>query len=466
MQLEGPNTLFQTMPEDYEIGEVAQPRGELTPVHQRNYQVAGQLVISDVLQAGPGVVTFPITADLTRMENFLREQVCPLWMRARMKDCGNQYLQQDSRRWEYLKWARPTSDTTPPLVTKATAAEVRWTVQWGALARIPKVSLTAKRVDIAEVNAINAISFVMDRYCGSACGPFKAPGTIGAAACDRVGAVTANVLFTVDSGANWTAGAVDPFIASMDISDVVWIGNRVIVSRATAGAGGAEIAFSDDYGATWTNVVIGAIVGQTIQDLEVVNGWKLYVGMSLGDIWVSEDRGVSWTFQNTPTAGIVNKLKFHNETLGYAVCAAGVVLTTEDGGTIWTLCAAAGAGNNSGVATPTPWLVWVTNDAGAMYYSTNYGATWTLRANPGWPAAADLNDIQFIHEEFGWVCTMQAGVGEVWYTLDGGRTWEELETPTNAGFNRMFIIDQNKVWMCGEVVGAVTGFIGVAAGAA
>ena len=80
------------------------------------------------------------------------------------------------------------------------------------------------------------------------------------------------LLHSTDYGATWVAPAWHPFSVGGDISSIVIVdaqnGYRVIVSDGTALAGPAEISYSDDQGATGTDVVVGAVNSQTIQMLK------------------------------------------------------------------------------------------------------------------------------------------------------------------------------------------------------
>jgi len=73
------------------------------------------------------------------------------------------------------------------------------------------------------------------------------------------------VLYTADGGVTWAATASDPFLANDHILSVTMfrVDNdtlRVLAIRddSSAGGGNLDVAYSDDLGVTWNNVIIGA----------------------------------------------------------------------------------------------------------------------------------------------------------------------------------------------------------------
>src|SRR5690606_31110907 len=81
-----------------------------------------------------------------------------------------------------------------------------------ALSGFPPVhdlfKMQAVRVGTAEVSAFNDIAFVNAVRCASSCGPAQGPCKIGFAVADPLSgsaAATANVYYTTDYGATWTA---------------------------------------------------------------------------------------------------------------------------------------------------------------------------------------------------------------------------------------------------------------------
>ena len=460
-QPEGPNTPFLVLGDDYELGDVSQSEGDLTAIPERNMEKAGKVSIVDTTKGAPGLATFDVTANLTRHYNLARRLSCPAWFRVRFKDCSNQLVDGDNVRYEYLPWADGVTKTLPRMVTRSEDLEIRWTRAFAALDVIPKAIPASQRITIAEVNAINNISFCNSERCaGARCGTYQQKCLVGYAATDG-GAGIANVLQTLDAGLNWAAVVGAPFGAAEDIADVVCNEERVVVARLTADAANpAEVGVSLDAGATFVNYDVGATNNQTIQDLELVRGWKIYAAMSGGDIAVSEDGGYTWVIQNTPTVLVVNRIKFLNEYLGYAVCDTDVILVTQDGGDTWVQCAATGGGANIDALTiVNANLVFIGDDAGAAWYSSDLGVTWNARAI-GTPAGA-FRSMASAREQFVWALhNTAAPIASLWESRDGGFTWDEIALGgVNAGGNAISVCDENLAWVSGEPQGAL-GYIG------
>ena len=58
----------------------------------------------------------------------------------------------------------------------------------------------------------------------------------------------------------------------------------------------------------------------------------------------------------------------------------------------------------------------------------------------------DLKDIKFINKDIGWVVGRK---GFIWKTIDGGSSWNHLESGTNRYLYGLFTLDENRVWIVG-----------------
>lgn len=327
---------------------------------------------------------------------------------------------------------------------------------------------TTGRLSTAIAEAINAVHFcgVGIDLCATG---FAVTDAIGSSPSDK-----ADVLYTTDEGATWTSTATQPFAAAENIAAVTCflVGRnttRVVVARGTTDAGNpAEIAYSDDWGATWNVVNLGSTNAQFVQGphgLFALDAYNLWAVADDGYIYYSDDGGITWDTQDsgTATAENLNAVHFVTDRVGYAVGAADAIIKTEDGGLSWT---ATDADTGTGADILTVHVidadnVWIGTDDGELFYTDDGGETWTERAFSG-SGAGVVKSVQFAPGTslFGVMLHDSASpVGTAFVTIDGGYTWEAVNTFTNAGLNHVFVCDHNTAYFAGEISGG-TGVLG------
>lgn len=325
---------------------------------------------------------------------------------------------------------------------------------------------TAGRQAQSVATAINDVHF---------CGVGTQAGKIGVAVSDFIaGPGKAQILYTWDGGGTWTATATQPFANSEDIRTVTCfqIGKnttRILVARGTTDAvNPAEVAYSDDWGATWTLRNVGVTNAQFAPgpaSLFALDPYNIWLVAGSGFLYYSNDGGVTWTTQENAgtTTNALWGVHFASERVGYAVGAADTIIKTEDGGETWTLTA-----TNTGVSAVLQTVyvidndnVWVGAANGRLWYTENGGVTWAEKTFAG-SATGEITDIQFLPGStlFGYMAHNNGTpVGTMYFTIDGGYSWDPIVLPTNTGVNGIAVIDENTVFFTGEAQGG-TGVIG------
>lgn len=301
---------------------------------------------------------------------------------------------------------------------------------------------------------INDVAFCNSERCASDCGSaldICEQGLIGA---DDDGANEADVVYTADSGTTWTNAAARPFAAGEDVESVTCVRvdnetTRWIVARDTSGDF-AEIAYSDDSGATWTNVDVeaegtrGAADSGALFAYDFKNIWFVTTG---GYIFYSNDGGITWTTQNagTATANDYNAVHFSSKYDGFAVANTGVVVKTDDGGETWAaVTAITGTPNVLCVHTFNEDEVMVGTASGGVWKSGNAGTSWTQLYSAG----TSINDLTFANPYVGWA----ADGATILYTRNGGEDWETITDgiPSDASvFNALWACDANYAFAVG-----------------
>ena len=100
--------------------------------------------------------------------------------------------------------------------------------------------------------------------------------------------------------------------------------------------------------------------------------------------------------------------------------------------------------------------MWVGYDDGTMWRTVDGGTNWSQASftNSGLGA---VNDIRFLNDLIGYALVDDATPdGIVITTKDGGYTWEDLTTPSNAGLNALWLCDLWNNYFVGKPEAALT----------
>lgn len=221
-----------------------------------------------------------------------------------------------------------------------------------------------------------------------------------------------------------------------------------------------------------------------------VNGWA--VGENSNDkalILHTSDGGKNWAIQRGGGFKALNDVYFVNPNTGWATGDGGAILHTEDGGQNWT-------SQKSWLSGGWPLTLdfmdenngWVVGNQ-ETYQTSNGGQTWNeedmegdfprlyavdfLNMDTGWIAGynsrvAITNDggknwidrgidstgidcvgIQFINAYEGWAVTAEDGFGEIFHTVNGGKTWEEQKAFDDTMLFDIHFVTQETGWAVG-----------------
>lgn len=118
--------------------------------------------------------------------------------------------------------------------------------------------------------------------------------------------------------------------------------------------------------------------------LSVARAGSGYVAAGQRGVVLRSEDGAKWQQMPTPADATLNRVRFVDDTHGWAVGYDGTILATEDGGKTWV-------------------LQQFDADWGRAYY-----------------------DVQFSDTQNGFVL---GGNGRLWRTSDGGKTWTPIESP-------------------------------------
>lgn len=166
-----------------------------------------------------------------------------------------------------------------------------------------------------------------------------------------------------------------------------------------------------------------------------------------GSIHKTEDGGVTWRQQVTPTDIVLRQVRFMNALEGWASGAEyrrgrveSVILTTHDGGSTWVTLDMDAAKDLSPVFFLSPRHACGVDDNNSIV-CTNDGENWSVRYSDT-AARKSKTAIFFANEKRGWI----AGDG-IWHTSDGGQTWEQqFSLPKSDTFENVTFANDRLGW--------------------
>jgi len=229
----------------------------------------------------------------------------------------------------------------------------------------------------------------------------------------------------------WTSQELPPgtpndlrAVAALDVNTVVVVGASGTILRTTDG------------GVTWTR-----LGSPTVATLNAVRFSDAKTGIAVGGagtILRTDDGGASWTQQSSGTSADICGVAFKDAETGIVVGSngfcdglgpldSGFILRTIDGGATWTLQTSASrrlwAATFSDANT-----VMAVGDQTTMLTSADSGATWTVLHNAD-KVIGGVQDL-FFHSRSG---GFAVGGGGIYYTRDGGVSWENRVPPSGNG---------------------------------
>lgn len=461
------------------MGDITRSRGDVTLTRCPDPAQSGKFKVSGSYIGEPSVPTTSIENVVASTADWLEKIDCPFNLFVHKTLCSRRDLFTNYDRSFVLRNAIITGDTYSNLLVREPAdnAESMGNADLSFEELINVFELDSARQSIVADANLLAIAFCNSEVCAGSCGPAELICEDGWAVGVGTGGAVGMLYYTNDGGGTWTVAAADPFAVDEDISAVGCMmtsrsTTRVIVARGTTDAGNpAEVAYSDDGGATWTAVDLGstnALYVLGAEGLFVLDQYNVWTVTDGGYIFYSADSGATWTEQEdgTLTAEDLYCVMAATDQVVFAAGVDNTILKTIDGGTTWSaLTGPAGQTTDDIIAMHVidKLNVWVGYDDGTLWYTHDGGVTWAQRAFPG--TSGEIRYITFYEDLIGYVL-FDNGVGSVpaadcdlYRTIDGGYTWQEIALPTNDGGHAMHLCDPNTVFIAGNVVAAGTAYV-------
>ena len=458
----------------HDVSDLTDPKGAKSLLQCFRADNSGWDVVGDTISP-PDAVTLTITSLLFPQRDWLERVHCPYALYLLMRDCGSANVFNNYVRGQLLTNVKNAQRSFSNMVmrTEDTEASVATDVEaWPPLLDIDR--LIVDRITTAETENLNDVVGNDNERCAGDCGETLTKGMeVGAPADGN----TANVQFSDDEGLTFAPANTDPFVGAVNAIAIqrFTVGRdtvRWLVAEEALGAGvQGHVAYSDNAmpvaGATWTRVNIegvtgsGAISAGGIFAIDQKHIWMCGIGAATDDgyIWFSNDGGESWITQEagiiSPTNGYT-QIHFADEYNGMAVGVAGMVVHTGNGGASWAQVTVPVAVQLQTVHMIDANSAWVGASNGTIWYTNDAGVTWNQRVGWNVTVGLDIRDIDFANDYQGIMAVNSAGLyGHLYYTTDGGYTWDLLDTPVNEGLNAVWIAktprNQGLAYSVGEV---------------
>ena len=498
LQPDGINTDCEIL-DCHDIADVAVPRGDV----ERSFCVdpaTGRFMSGSRRQGPPGAPTTTITAHVGLTKDWTEHAMsCPTTYYIHKVPCGDRRLFGNYERSWILRYAITTARTLSNMATlmsltgapadSAQAFDLDTDVVEDIF-KLVDTRLTVPVLDPVVAEPLRDIAGCTTPWCAGYCGARQdvCDDLVAVTNCDS-GVTLARVLVSHNHGVTWAGTTQDPFnLNTANLSSVVCfkVGNgsetRVIVARGNAVAE-ATISWSDDYGATlWHEVTIGAVGNDFCPHsggLFALDHRHIWAVMNSGDIWFSEDGGLSWTEQMPGLNGnVLNYVRFVDESVGLAVGASNTVLYTVDGGAHWnTLTGPTGGADLMCCEIFDDHRAWVGDSDGDLFYTDvlrvgMIGGDWAQRILPlptGATDISEINDIMFVrdsgvstNDHVGFLAVRwHIGAESVYYgaiyrTFNGGNDWELWQTASMSagtyGLQAVWACEPNEAFAVGDLI--------------
>lgn len=475
VQPKGPNTEPKYLG-CHEMGDIDEPVGDIKLFYCPDPSVKNKWNVIGSVQGNPGPVSTSLVTDILKTADYMEGIRCPVPIFVHHVSCGRKDVFTSYDRSFLLRRSYITSRKLTKLTARSPEnqdrAEQSFEIKAESLLRLFEMKVV--RMDNSDTDDVLAITSCDSEECAGDCGPTsEVCDTMYASGGTLVGSAgnIADVVLTIDGGANWADSGGNPFAASEIVVAIKCVSvdnntTRIIVVLGTTGAGPMKIAYSDDQGATWTSVNVGAVNGQYAlgpKALFVKSLYEMWLATTEGYVYFSADGGMTWTEQTSGglTTEDLSGVMFVGD-YGFAVGDNNAILKSIDGGAIWSLVT--GPAGQATDEINTLWVhsqytVWIGYNDGTIWYTNNGGTTWYQRASWAGSGTGSVKDMAWYDEYVGAMVHNDAlGVGTILLTINGGFSWAAMMTPPNTGLNAIHACSPTLFVAAGDTQGG-TGVI-------
>ncbi|MFN3306377.1 MAG: WD40/YVTN/BNR-like repeat-containing protein, partial [Candidatus Kapaibacteriota bacterium] len=269
------------------------------------------------------------------------------------------------------------------------------------------------------------------------------------------------VLRTTDMGKTWSGTIIR---GAYQLEHIHFVDEKVGFTSGIGSNGFGKIYKTTDGGATWfdiTPVKADDLWGHWFVDKD----YGIVVGggcVTPQRFFVTTNGGISWDFvtevNNFPNSGLTDVILYSRNGLGYAT-SSGFIWQTTNGGRSWQIFSRSGGSDWQedlwifGNTIIVPYSVGCGGEGGTggVRSTNNLGRTWKQFSTGTSMFGA------FLHDSLrGWVCGWDRAV---YYTSDGGNTWNLLNCGIDPGvsLDDFWFINDTLGWVVGNGIYKYTG---------
>jgi photosystem II stability/assembly factor-like uncharacterized protein len=218
-----------------------------------------------------------------------------------------------------------------------------------------------------------------------------------------------------------------------------------------------NLLLTKDRGKNWQTINGDAIGG--FQAATMLDSGKGLAVSNRGDIWSTSDGGQTWTKKSTLKSddwhfNESKQIHFVDELHGWIIETL-TVWRSEDGGANWEKAFSPleqkAAGQPVRAAFAGADHVWICGTDGEVYNTVDGGKTWLTRKIS--TKNSDFRDIFFINEKTGWLIGYASGqFNNLFFrTDDAGKTWNPIQTNIDRTYlASLYFLDEREGWASGE----------------
>ena len=444
----------------HDLGDISQSEGDITERRCPDPSGPGKwmVVLSSVGQPERG--TSSVTTYLGKVKDWLERQGNePFTLYVQHAHTGRKDQFLNYERGEVMRGCRITSRTRSGLVAREGSDAAEQSFEFSFDATTPYYPLALANQAVAATTPFLCICFSADGQVGVA----------GAAA--GTGAM-ADVAYTRDGGLNWKLAAVQPFANDEDIAAVALLPlaprqYRILALLGTTNAGPMTVAYSDNWGASWTTVSVGGgngNFGRGPKALVAVDYANIYVVGDDGDLFKSANGGASYTEISLTSVQPLLGAHFKDVNTGIVVGEVNTILRTMNGGTSWTTIpgpADQAAANVTAGLVFDQYRIMVGYDDGEVWYTDDAGDSWVQVAfsfptgfSSGTIADMHAVDDHCIAIALTWETDGSDIFSTLYRTICGGTYWDSWTTDefTDQGVGGVWLTGYDAIHAVGGII--------------
>jgi len=424
--------------------------GDVTPIRAPSRSQYSKFDVVDYVRGEPGLPTTSMVARFTYVNKILT-QVCPFDVDVHYGQCKNpsDYINGWDKAVKFEKALITTRTSDDLSILEGTEAVITFTGEITALKfwEYDKMTLGVKAAGLVDDEVIDVLvsDYISCGECGYESDGNKRIFALVQSSGASVGLMN-QVIYSTDGGSNWTEEDVDTLAVGETASGMAVVGeNLVVVSGLVASLSYAGLV---DLG-SWTEVTTGFVADKFPNAIFSVASTLTWIVGEDGYIYFTEDPSGGVTVQADGSASTEDLLCIHGIDSRSLIAGGetGLLLTTNNGGAVWSVASSVPAGMGTIQAvwmrSEFCWIIaGIVGGAGTLWYTINGGVSWS-QINLPVAAITEVTDITFAdHADspFGFLTLNTASAGYLLRTIDGGKTWYTLpdgagSMPSNAKLN-------------------------------